>query len=85
MRKSAIALCAAVLLAAGCASSYYKVTDPTTGKVYYTDQLTKHDKGSVTLKDGMTGNMVNVQNSEITEISKEQYDVARYSDKDMKK
>ncbi|HSZ55473.1 MAG TPA: hypothetical protein VK797_07435 [Tepidisphaeraceae bacterium] len=59
----------------GCAS-YYRVTDPSTGKVYYTTEL-KQDSGATTLKDGRTGDMVTVQNVEVRKISKEDYEVGR--------
>src|SRR4051794_34099285 len=72
----AAAICVALLLAGGCAS-YYKVTDPTTGKSYYTQELKRQDNGATTLKDAKTGNVVNIQNSEIDEISKEEYDTGR--------
>jgi hypothetical protein len=72
-----ILLVAGIVLgfAVGC-TSYYRVTDPSTGKVYYTTEL-KQDSGATTLKDGRTGDMVTVQNVEMRKISKEEYDVGR--------
>src|SRR5688500_11135829 len=67
----------AVLVFAGGCSSYYKVTDPTTGRVYYTDDLDKRDAGAVTLTDARTGQDVTIQNSEVAKISKEQYETSR--------
>jgi hypothetical protein len=64
--------------AVGC-TTYYKVTDPTTGKTYYTTELQKKGSGAATLKDGRTGNTVSLQNSEISKISKEEYDSGRYT------
>jgi methionyl-tRNA synthetase len=61
-----------IVLATGC-TSYYKVTDPTTGKVYYTTELRKSD-GAATLKDARTGNTVTVQNSEVATIKKEEFE-----------
>ena len=40
-------------LAGGCAS-YYKVTDPHTQQVYYTDQLSRQQSGVVVFKDAKT-------------------------------
>jgi hypothetical protein len=57
----------------GC-TSYYKVTDPTTGKVYYTTQLDHKSSGAATLKDARTGNKVSLQNSEVQKVNKEQYE-----------
>src|SRR5947209_2364793 len=74
----AAATCVALFLIGGCAS-YYKVTDPTTGEVYYSQELKRQDNGATTLKDAKTGNMVNIQNSEIDEVSKEEFDTGRFA------
>jgi hypothetical protein len=73
------AACGALLWAGGCGPTYYKVTDPTTGKQYYTTDLKKHGHGAATLKDARTGAEVSLQNTEIHPVTKEEYDVARYS------
>jgi hypothetical protein len=56
----------------GCAS-YYKVTDPTSGKIYYTKDISNVKSGAVKLKDARTGSRVTIQNSEVKKISKEEY------------
>ena len=72
-----LAVCGAFsLLAAGC-TTYYKVTDPTTGKTYYTTELTRRSNGTATLKDGRTGNTVTLQNSEVSTVKKEEYESGR--------
>ena len=76
MKKSMIAMCVAGMLAGGC-TTYYKVTDPTTGRAYYTTELQHRESGAATLKDGRTGNKVSVQNSEVEKISKEEYESGR--------
>ena len=78
MKKSLSTACVLALLLGGC-TSYYKVTDPTTGKAYYTTELKQKGNGAATLKDGRTGNTVNLQNSEISTISKEEYEAGRYA------
>lgn len=75
----AAAACAALMWSSGCGPTYYKVTDPTTGKAYYTTELKKHEHGSATLKDAKSGAEVSLQNVEIQKVSKEEYDVGRYS------
>ena len=55
-------------------TTYYKVTDPTTGKVYYTTELKHKDSGAATLKDARTGNKVSLQNSEIEQVKKEEFE-----------
>jgi hypothetical protein len=61
-----------VLLVAGCAS-YYKVRDPQTGDVYYTEKIDNLRGGAVKLKDARTGNIVTIQNSEVKEINSDEY------------
>ena len=63
-----------LLFAAGC-TTYYRVTDPTTGKVYYTTEL-KQD-GSTTLKDARTGDSVTLQNVDVRKVSKEDFEAGK--------
>ncbi|MCP4748077.1 MAG: hypothetical protein GY874_18355 [Desulfobacteraceae bacterium] len=51
---------------------YYKVKDIETNKIYYSKEL-KMDDGTVILKDANTGNIVNINNSEIIKINKEEF------------
>jgi len=74
MKKRLAGLCFALLCTGGCASDYYKVTDPTTGREYYTTELQRNNSGAATLKDARTGNTVNLQNSEIAKVTKEEYE-----------
>lgn len=63
------------VIAAGC-TSYYRVTDPGSGKAYYTTKVDEADKGgAVKIKDDKTGSTVTLQSSEVKEISKEEYQV----------
>lgn len=64
--------CAALL--AGC-SSYYMVRDPATGTTYYTSDIDKPGgAGTVRFKDGRTNRDVTLQNSEVREISRDEYE-----------
>lgn len=64
--------CAALL--GGCAS-YYAVRDPATGTTYYTSDIdTPGSAGTVRFKDGRTKRDVTLQNSEVREISRSEYD-----------
>jgi len=59
---------------AACAH-YFKVADPSNGKVYYTEDIDR--KGSaVEFKDAQTGGVVTLQNSQITQIDKQEYETA---------
>jgi uncharacterized protein YceK len=62
-----------VILVGGCAS-YYKVTDPQTGSVYYTEKVDQLTGGAVKLKDARSGSLVTIQNSEVKEISSKEYE-----------
>ena len=55
----------------GC-GSYYKIIDPSTSKVYYTDDI-KRRGSSVEFKDANTGSDVTLQNTEIKDINKEEF------------
>jgi hypothetical protein len=68
---SALVTAAVVAFVSGCAStSYYKVTDPATNKVYYTQELDPSRTGAVAFKDGATGNEVRMQKPELMKIYK---------------
>ena len=59
---------------AACAH-YYKVTDPSSGKVFYTEKV-KREGAAVQFKDSQTGSETTLQNSEVAEISKQTYQEA---------
>jgi len=79
MSKSRIvtAVLGAVLLFAmtGC-TSYYKVTDPTTGRTYYTTEVKTLDGGATRLEDSRSKTEVTIQNSQVEKITKDQYEAA---------
>lgn len=62
-----------LLLLTACGGGYYKVTDPSTDKVYYTKEVKEEKGGAVKLIDANTGSSVTLQNSEVMEINKEEY------------
>ena len=59
-------------------TTYYEVKDPTTGKAYYTTKLDKGREGSVSLVDEGSQAEVTIQNSEIREISKDEFKANAY-------
>ena len=62
-----------IAMAAGCASTkYYKVTDATTGKPYYTQEIAKN-ANAIQFKDAKTGAATTLQNSQVLEIEKAAY------------
>jgi len=70
----AFAVMAFVVLLAGCAH-YYKVSDPSTGKVYYTEDV-KRNGSAVEFKDAQSGGVVTLQNSNIMDVDKQEYEQA---------
>ena len=60
------------LVGIGCAS-YYKVTDPQSGKEFYTQEVETLRGGAVKLKDASSGSIVTLQNSEVKEIDSNEY------------
>ena len=66
-----VSLCIS-LLVVGCAS-YYKVTDPQTGKEFYTQKVDTLSGGAVKVMDTRTGSTITLQNSQVKEISEKEY------------
>jgi hypothetical protein len=66
-------LVASVLGLAGC-GSYYMVRDPATGMRYYTSDIdTPGSAGTLRFKDARTSRDITLQNSEVIEISKDEF------------
>lgn len=73
VRLLATALILTVLLGLGaCSGAYYLVTYPHTGREYYATAI-ERSSGAIRFKDATTQSSVTLQNSEIIEISKDQY------------
>jgi len=66
-------LCLFVL--AGC-GGYWMVTDPTTKNVYYTEEVKESKSGAVKFIDAKTGNEVTLQNTEVKEVTKDEFKAA---------
>ncbi len=69
---SAVLILTVAAFAAGC-SSYYKVSDPGSEKVYYTKDLDRNKSGSIVFEDATTGNTVTLQASEVKKIKKQEF------------
>jgi hypothetical protein len=59
------------LIMAGC-SHYYRVTDPISGKTYYTTDIDERS-GRVKFKDDRTRNIVILHAAELSEMSEDEY------------
>ena len=73
MLRALVAVLFTVFLAA-CAH-YYKVTDPASGKVFYTEEV-KRNGSAVEFKDSQNDSVVTLQNSSVQEIDKQAYETA---------
>ncbi|MEQ1801666.1 MAG: hypothetical protein ABL989_07080 [Gammaproteobacteria bacterium] len=49
--------------------SYYAVTDEATGRIYYTDNLTREERGVIEFRDPSTGAWVSLKSAQVREIS----------------
>jgi hypothetical protein len=72
LRAVLLAVAIAALLA-GCAT-YYRITEPGSGRQYYTQDIERTRDGSVRFKDGKSKGEITLQNSEVSEISKSDYE-----------
>ncbi|UCD58117.1 MAG: hypothetical protein JSV16_03105 [Candidatus Hydrogenedentota bacterium] len=71
-RFFAILVLASFIILVGCAT--YRVTDPTSGKAYYTKKIKREKRGgTVTFTDDRTGAKVTLQSSEIQKIPRKEY------------
>jgi hypothetical protein len=64
------------LFAAAC-TSYYRVSDQATGKVYYTTDYDRTDSGAVVFEDAKTRHKVTLQSSEINKVSRSDFEAGR--------
>jgi hypothetical protein len=62
-----------LLFAAGC-TTYYRVSDQSTRRAYYTTGIDRTDSGAVRFYDEKSRASVTLQSSEIVEISKDAFD-----------
>jgi hypothetical protein len=62
-----------LIFAAGC-TTYYRITDQSTRRAYYTTDIDRTDSGAVRFYDEKSRANVTLQSSEIIEISKEAFD-----------
>jgi hypothetical protein len=71
-RVRAIATLVLALAVGGCGSTYYRVTDPSTQRTYYTDEV-KRSGTTVQFKDYKSGAEVTLPASEVLEISSDEF------------
>jgi uncharacterized protein YceK len=74
MKRLAVFLISVAFLA-GC-GSYYKVTDPASKNIYYTEDIEQMKSGAVKFKDAKTGGEITLQSSEVKEIDSKEFQEA---------
>ena len=71
-----VVITAGMLLVAGC-GSYYRVSEPGSGKEFYTTNIDDAGRGgAIKFKDARTGEVVTLQNSAVKEISSDDFQKA---------
>lgn len=61
-----------IVMLTGC-TSYYKVKDTATDKVFYTTQIDRQSSGSIRFVDENSRSVVTLQNSAVTEVNEEEF------------
>jgi hypothetical protein len=73
-------LCLPILM--GCRSTYYSVSEPASGKTYYTTKLEKYKKtGAISFVDVVSGKQVTLQTSELKSLSRQEFNRRLYEKK----
>ena len=62
-----------LLMTAACEATYYKLTDPATGREYYTHDYA-HRGAVIEFKDAKTGAKTTVQNPRVLEINEQTFE-----------
>ncbi|HEX4795300.1 MAG TPA: hypothetical protein VH370_16005 [Humisphaera sp.] len=75
MRGKSLLVSGLLLISVSGCTTYYKVTDPTTNRTYYSTEV-KQD-GSTTLKDARTGNTFTLQKADVEKISEEDFEAGK--------
>ncbi|MCG8636859.1 MAG: hypothetical protein MI863_23710 [Desulfobacterales bacterium] len=69
--KVSVLILTAIFLAS--CGSYYKVSEPSSDKTYYTKKIDSKREGAVIFTDEVSGSQITLQNSEVTEIDKDEF------------
>jgi hypothetical protein len=72
MRTARLTASTALLAIVLVTATYYRVTDPASGRMYYTTDISRRGS-AVEFTDAKSGSSVILQNSEVKEISSDDY------------
>jgi hypothetical protein len=74
IRSAQLWACLLMLLAAAGCTTYYRVSDQSSRRVYYTTDIDRSDSGAVQFHDAKSRARVTLQSSEIVEISRDAFE-----------
>lgn len=69
-------ICFLLLFVVGC-TTYYRITDQATGRIYYTTDYDRTDSGAVVFEDAKSRSKVTLQSSEVREVSRPDFQAGR--------
>ncbi len=62
-----------LLFIAGC-TTYYRINDQTSGRIYYTTDYDRSDSGAIVFEDAKNRSKITLPSSEVREISKADFE-----------
>jgi hypothetical protein len=68
------AACLLLLFSAAGCTTYYRVTDQSSKRTYYTTDYDRAEGGAIRFEDERTGATVTLQSSEIVEITRQEFE-----------
>lgn len=71
-----LGICFLLLFAVGC-TTYYRISDRASGRTYYTTDYDRTDSGAVVFEDAKTLSKVTLQSSEVSEVSRTDFEDGR--------
>ena len=73
MKRTLVAVVLVLMMVTVGCSSYYQITDPGSGKVYYTTKVDKKKDGRIQFKDATSGGDITLQSSEVLKIKQDEF------------
>ena len=61
------------VFAAGC-TTYYRISDQASGRVYYTTDYDRADSGAIIFEDAKNRSKITLQSSEVREVSRADFE-----------
>ena len=74
IKKAVVGMAIGLAIVSGGCTTYYSVTDPKTGKQYYTTEWETARGGTTRFTDAKTGAIVTIQESEVREVPEKEFE-----------